>query len=129
MKTCPICKARCFDDMEICYGCMHRFEPEPEARPVPIGDVTGIEDLPLRASARRPAEAAASKREGAASRGSRREGPRVFGAREDEEPARIACADAAASEIRTSKLEPVVGPIASASLGDGYRLVVSIERV
>ena len=26
MKTCPVCKARCFDDMEICYGCMHRFE-------------------------------------------------------------------------------------------------------
>lgn len=25
MKTCPICKARCFEDMEICYGCMHRF--------------------------------------------------------------------------------------------------------
>lgn len=26
MKTCPVCKARCFDDMEICYGCMYRFE-------------------------------------------------------------------------------------------------------
>jgi hypothetical protein len=26
MKTCPVCKARCFDDMEICYGCLHRFE-------------------------------------------------------------------------------------------------------
>ncbi|MEG1397894.1 MAG: hypothetical protein RSC47_04500 [Raoultibacter sp.] len=26
MKTCPICKARCFDDMKICYGCMHQFE-------------------------------------------------------------------------------------------------------
>lgn len=26
MKTCPVCKARCFDDMEICYGCMHHFE-------------------------------------------------------------------------------------------------------
>lgn len=25
MKTCPVCKARCFDDMEICYGCLHRF--------------------------------------------------------------------------------------------------------
>ncbi|MEG1561565.1 MAG: hypothetical protein RR323_04085 [Raoultibacter sp.] len=34
MKTCPICKARCFDDMEICYGCMHQFElaqPTPPA--------------------------------------------------------------------------------------------------
>lgn len=26
MKTCPVCKARCFDDMEICFGCMHRFD-------------------------------------------------------------------------------------------------------
>lgn len=25
MKTCPVCKARCFDDMEVCYGCLHRF--------------------------------------------------------------------------------------------------------
>lgn len=28
MKQCPVCKARCFDDMEICYGCLHRFEEE-----------------------------------------------------------------------------------------------------
>lgn len=26
MKICPICKARCFDDMDICYGCMYHFE-------------------------------------------------------------------------------------------------------
>lgn len=26
MKTCPICKATLFDDMEVCYGCMHRFD-------------------------------------------------------------------------------------------------------
>lgn len=25
MKTCPVCRARCFDDMEVCYGCLHRF--------------------------------------------------------------------------------------------------------
>ena len=28
MKTCPVCNARLFDDMEICYGCMHRFSGE-----------------------------------------------------------------------------------------------------
>lgn len=28
MKICPICKARCFDDMEICFGCMHQFAPK-----------------------------------------------------------------------------------------------------
>ena len=25
MKICPVCKARSFSDMEICYACMHRF--------------------------------------------------------------------------------------------------------
>lgn len=28
MKVCPICKARCFDDMERCFGCMHLFNAE-----------------------------------------------------------------------------------------------------
>lgn len=26
MKTCPICGARLFEDMDTCYGCMHRFD-------------------------------------------------------------------------------------------------------
>lgn len=26
MKVCPVCKSRLFDDMDTCYGCMHRFE-------------------------------------------------------------------------------------------------------
>ena len=26
MKTCPVCQALCFDDMAVCFGCMHRFE-------------------------------------------------------------------------------------------------------
>ena len=28
MKVCPVCKSRCFDDMKICYGCMHKFEDD-----------------------------------------------------------------------------------------------------
>lgn len=28
MKQCPVCKARCFDDMEICYGCLHHFNAD-----------------------------------------------------------------------------------------------------
>ena len=31
MKTCPVCKTQVFADMEVCYGCMHRFA-EPEQR-------------------------------------------------------------------------------------------------
>lgn len=28
MIECPICHAKCFDDMDTCYGCMHRFSRE-----------------------------------------------------------------------------------------------------
>ena len=28
MKTCPICNAQVFDDMDVCYGCMYRFDRE-----------------------------------------------------------------------------------------------------
>lgn len=31
MKVCPVCSARCFEDMEVCYGCMHRFEEKPDS--------------------------------------------------------------------------------------------------
>ena len=27
MKECPVCKAGSFDDAEVCFGCLHRFEP------------------------------------------------------------------------------------------------------
>lgn len=26
MKTCPVCQARTFEDAEVCYGCLHRFD-------------------------------------------------------------------------------------------------------
>jgi len=26
MKICPICSARCFEDMDVCFGCMYRFD-------------------------------------------------------------------------------------------------------
>ena len=25
MKVCPVCKARSFDDAQVCYGCLHKF--------------------------------------------------------------------------------------------------------
>ena len=28
MKVCPVCKSRCFDDMDKCYGCLHDFTQE-----------------------------------------------------------------------------------------------------
>lgn len=32
MKECPICGSICFDDMPICFGCMHKFTPEDTRR-------------------------------------------------------------------------------------------------
>lgn len=32
MKVCPVCNSRCFDDMDICYGCMHNFKNEKEVK-------------------------------------------------------------------------------------------------
>lgn len=31
MKTCPICSATTFEDMEMCFSCLHRFDEVPEA--------------------------------------------------------------------------------------------------
>lgn len=28
MKTCPVCNSTCFDDIDTCFGCMHRFEDD-----------------------------------------------------------------------------------------------------
>lgn len=28
MKTCSVCNATLFDDMDTCYGCLHRFDAE-----------------------------------------------------------------------------------------------------
>lgn len=36
VKTCPVCGARCFSDMDTCYNCLHSFvhvEAKPEGLP------------------------------------------------------------------------------------------------
>ena len=35
MKECPSCKAWCFDDMETCFGCLHRFGREEDEQTSP----------------------------------------------------------------------------------------------
>ncbi len=27
-KECPVCHALCFSDMDVCYGCLHKFSEE-----------------------------------------------------------------------------------------------------
>lgn len=38
MKTCPVCSARCFDDMEVCYGCLHTFADQQVGGCANVGD-------------------------------------------------------------------------------------------
>lgn len=45
MKVCPVCSARCFDDMDVCYGCMHRFEEAPEPAEAGLGTPPGSADV------------------------------------------------------------------------------------
>ena len=142
MKTCPICKARCFDDMEICYGCMHPFEPEEDAATTPATE-RGFDT-------RRPSDSdtypdagfdGQSHKDASKTKPLRREPLRVFGAAgEAEQPWQDEQAGGAydseshagcfVGSMPTSMpmLEPVKGPLAMASLGNGYRLVLAIER-
>ena len=40
MKTCPTCGARAFDDAEVCYGCLHRYDAGEES--ALRGDLRGM---------------------------------------------------------------------------------------
>ncbi|MDO4590110.1 MAG: hypothetical protein Q4B35_01765 [Slackia sp.] len=42
MKVCPVCSARCFDDMSVCYGCLHDFSREPEESPACVLDSAAV---------------------------------------------------------------------------------------
>jgi hypothetical protein len=144
MKTCPVCKARCFDDMEICYGCMHRFEEEAADLPQPIegagerrdsiADADGgcmMHDA-MAPTASEPAHQRHSV--------TRKDPSRVFGAVDEDESSgggrsfahvRHGQGDLQAYGGRGADEASIVmlrtGPLVSASLGNGYRLVVSVE--
>ncbi len=32
-KTCPVCGATCFADMEVCFGCLHQFSTDEPQNP------------------------------------------------------------------------------------------------
>lgn len=46
MKECPVCKARCFADMPVCYNCLHSFgfleqKSASQGTELTVGDATG----------------------------------------------------------------------------------------
>ena len=54
MKTCPVCRSRCFDDMPICYGCLHDFEREFLIRNAIDNLAEDAEDMPEEAVLPKP---------------------------------------------------------------------------
>lgn len=44
MKICPVCSARCYDDMSVCYGCLHDFSKDEYVKDMPAGYPAGLEE-------------------------------------------------------------------------------------
>lgn len=72
MKTCPVCKARAFDDAQVCYGCLHKFSQQEMAshqefpaasQTVQVGNLAGSATVRPAVSVHAP-EAQSQEREG-----------------------------------------------------------------
>lgn len=58
MKTCPVCNAKAFDDMDVCYGCLHRFdEKRPFASSDDMESGSSYDSKGVEEEARRPSDA------------------------------------------------------------------------
>lgn len=47
MKLCPVCSSRCYDDMPVCYGCLHDFSKDEFPARMPDSDMeafAGVEE-------------------------------------------------------------------------------------
>jgi hypothetical protein len=135
--------------MEICYGCMHRFEEER-----PTGKEAAMDGEQLHSPTRDEPSSEVGRTEASAEMhastleyetprrsSAHKDTSRVFGAVADEDRTLdgydVSREDRpygqeggiASPSLRDASLVMLaVGPIASASLGNGYRLVVGIER-
>ena len=147
MKTCPICKARCFDDMEVCYGCMHRFA-EDEAAPMNCGEDDAEQremharEKPLQDAGETPRDPHMPESPHQRRAPACQETSHVFGAVDEGDDEALGCFDDGKGERDQNRKHSrdefargevplvmmTVGPIAAASLGNGFRLVVGIER-
>lgn len=47
MKICPVCSARCYDDMSVCYGCLHDFSKDEHVKEMPDGYPAALKDKEL----------------------------------------------------------------------------------
>lgn len=128
MKVCPVCKATSFKDMDVCFGCMHRFG-EPEESDFERGDDVSV--FPAEPSVRESGHVPDTASDGGAL--SRSPGVSSVLSRPDAEGMEAKApaprglglsADAGSGAVSASAAEdPVVLPVT----GGGFDLVISIR--
>lgn len=123
MKVCPVCGSRCFDDMDVCYGCLHDFmregaspvsqaiesacESEVEEAVLPTSTSDDVSDVGVEAISLASAEGLVRKESAGAT------------------PARIARARDARKS--THIVVPLDGCTSSPVLTQEFRLIISLE--
>lgn len=111
MKTCPICKAKVFEDMDVCYGCLHSFK-ENGANPS------------------RPTFKESEPDGGRPSLGQGRAGRNQSVIKEDDASRRQVTAPLVPVNSMSVKTEPEGAvPLLAGDLPEGYRLVIRLEPV
>lgn len=64
VKTCPVCKTKLFEDMDTCFGCMHRFDTDVDSGARQRDDVEGETPHPTASKEAGNAETEASASSG-----------------------------------------------------------------
>lgn len=121
MKECPVCGARCFDDMEVCYGCLHDFSREDVS---PIGQVVSsscdqeIEEAVMPSGDRRSVVPRFAELPVQPSAGACRSGGSIARAQQTRAP-----------QKQTHIVVPLEGNSEPPVFSQGFRLVISLEPV
>lgn len=125
-KQCPVCGAKCFTDMDVCYNCLHSFalsEQEHREEQVPLASVKPIEvNYPQAASA--PVKAPSFAVLGASCEGSETQPIEAFAAPEKPFGSGLHSWSPAPRADQPSAVEPAVN-VEEAPLSQPTKIAVS----
>ena len=143
MKVCPVCGSRCFDDMEVCYGCLHDFTREdttPAGQTVASSCEAEVEEAVLPASPASGFAAGAAPAGFVAGRGAEAAPsmPSQVPLIAEQPTTRIPCKTFSGGSVarvaqghgarpQTHIVVPIDGCGGSPALAQGFRLVISVE--